>query len=90
MRRNVMPDELRYTFANHESQAVQLHLEPWGELFTVYPGAAIELVATRLTPDAHFETETQTNLVIVTAPGAAVVRAFHRGAEIGYGYSAYP
>ena len=84
-----MPDELRYTFHNTHSEAIELHLEPWGELFTVHPDAAIEFVATGLSPAAQFETESQQRSATVTVPGAKLVRAFHRGAEIGYGYVAH-
>lgn len=72
------------TVRNTRAVTVTFHLEPWGEEFSMLPGAAFQVVA-RGPEDDSLEVEVGDDWIMVYGWPGSVVWLFHDGQELGGG-----
>jgi|RhiMetdeSRZDD1v2_1073273.scaffolds.fasta_scaffold332878_4 hypothetical protein len=71
-------------FVNSREVAIEFRLEPWGDQFTMPPGAGFEVVA-RGPQGGTLEVESASDYIVVWGWVGSVLRVFHEGNELTIG-----
>ena len=79
-----------HTVRNDSREPLRVILEPWGEEFTIFPGAELYFAVSGNPEPVALETSWSGEHLSLFGPEGSVVHAYHHRVEVPSGYKAHP
>ena len=85
-----MKEKFSHIVRNDSLEPLRLYLEPWGEEYTIQPGAELTFSVSGNPSPPCLETEFTSDHISLYGPTGSVVQAYHGSNPVESGYKAFP